>query len=99
MQRDEVHERAAVARERRQLTRLAGDLERLEVAREAHHAGRAERALERAARLRRDAQRQAIAVGDRDRLDGLTVGEAKQELLRAVARALARGAFQPRHLE
>ena len=105
-----VHERLAHAHEhdvrrderrveQRELAHLSGDLERREVAREAHRAGRAERALQRAPRLRRDAERQAVAVGDRDGLDRLAVGEPEEELLRAVARPLPRGEREPRQLE
>ena len=52
--------------EQAHLAHLTGDLERREVAREAHRAGRAERALQRASGLRRDAERHAIALGNRD---------------------------------
>ena len=85
--------------EQRELAHLTGDLVRLEVAREAHQPRRAERALQRAPRLRRDAERQAIAVGNRDGLDVLSVVQAEQKLLGAVGRLLPRRDLEPRNLE
>ena len=64
--------------EQAHLAHLTGDLERGEVAAEAHRAGRAKRALQRASGLRRDAQRHAIALGNRDGLDRLAVGSRKR---------------------
>ncbi len=53
--------------EQRELAHLARDLVRLEVAREPHQARRAERAPERAACLRRHAERQSIALRESPR--------------------------------
>ena len=47
-------------------------------------ARRAERAVERAARLRRDAQRAAGRLGNEHRLDGLTRADVQEPLARAV---------------
>ena len=58
---------------------------RRQVAAELHRAGRAERAGQRAARLRRDADRAAaVAVAHQHGLDGAAVGGAEQRLDRAV---------------
>ena len=63
---------------------LLDDLAGREVAAEAHRAGRAERARERAARLRRQADGAAVAVPHRDGLDRVAVGGAQAQLDRAV---------------
>ena len=52
--------------------------------RRAHRAGRAERARKRAARLRRQPDRAAVAVPHRDGLDRVAVGGAQAQLDRAV---------------
>ncbi len=81
------------------LAHLARDLERREIALESHLAGGAERALECAARLRGDAERESGILGDRDRLDLLAVGQLEEELLRPVGGALMRRDREPRHGE
>ena len=78
---DAVGEQRAVG-----VPQLADDLAGREVAVEALLAGRAERAVERAARLRRDAQRAAVVLGDVDRLDRVAVADVEQPLARAVGR-------------
>ena len=65
---------------------LADDLGGGEVAVEALLRGRAERAVERAAHLRGDAQRAAVFLGDVDHLEGLAVAARQQPLARAVGR-------------
>ena len=65
---------------------LADDLGRGQVAVETLLAGRAERAVERAARLRRDAQRPAVVFRDVDGLDGVAAADVEQPLARAVRR-------------
>ena len=65
---------------------LAEDLGRREVAPVAGDAGEAERALERAAGLRRDADRPPVVLGQVDGLDRRAVREAEQVLPRAVER-------------
>ena len=57
-----------------------------QVAVEALLAGRAERAVERAAGLRRDAQRAAVVLGDVDGLDRVAAADVEQPLARAVGR-------------
>ena len=66
------------------LAHLPGDLAARQVAREAHHPGRAEGAAQRAAGLRRDAERQARPAGDQHRLDRLAVRQPPEELPGAV---------------
>ena len=68
---------------------LADDFAGRQVADDAHLAGQAEGALHRAADLGREAEGLRRRVGDEDRLDLLAVGEAEQELGRAVGRRLA----------
>ena len=64
---------------------LVEDLRRAQVAPEAHRPGRTERARERAARLRGDADRTtAVAVAHQDRLHGMPVRRAKEGLDGAV---------------
>ena len=64
---------------------LVEDLGRLQVAAELHRARGAERAGERAARLRRDADRAAaVAVAHQHRLDRMPVGGAEERLHGAV---------------
>ena len=67
---------------------LADDLGGVEIAHQALRAGVAEVAGERAADLRRDAERAAILFGDVDAFDLLPVGEAQQPFARAVRRGL-----------
>src|SRR5690606_3716229 len=67
---------------------LAEDLGDPEVTVEALAAGRAERAVERAAGLRGDAERRAARLRNEDRLDGLTRADVEKPLARAVRRAL-----------
>ena len=81
------------------LAHLSGDLEHLEIARESHRARRAERALESASRLRRNAERQARSFGNRDGLDELSVVEPEQKLLGAVVGGLTHRQRQPRNRE
>ena len=70
---------------------LVEDLRGAQVAAEAHRAGRAEGARERAARLRGDADRAAaVAVAHQHRLDRVAVGGAEERLHRAVARRAPR---------
>jgi hypothetical protein len=101
-----VHERLAHAHEhdvrhrhgrveQPHLAHLPGNLVHGQIAREAHGAGGAEGAAQRAARLRRDAQRHPVAVGDGHRLDGLAVAQPEEEFLGAVRRLLARGDAEP----
>src|SRR5690606_2434980 len=59
-----------------------------DVAAEPLPTGRAERAGERAARLRRDTERSAVRLGDEDGLDGLARADVEQPFARAVRRAL-----------
>ena len=68
----------------------------VEVAREAHRAGRAEGA--RSAHPACDEMQSVMrfAVGDRDRLDRLAVGEPEEKLPRAVGGLLPRGELEPR---
>src|SRR6185295_18267000 len=56
----------------------------VEVAIEALLAGRAESAVERAARLARDAQSAAVGFGDEDRLDRVRFIHLQQPLSRAI---------------
>ncbi len=72
-----------------QLAHLPRDFPRLQIALEAHRSGRAEAAAQRAARLRRDAQRPTRPFRNQHRLDGLSVRQAPQHLLGAVPRHLA----------
>ena len=72
------------------LPRLPGDLERREVAPEAHAAGRAEDAAQRASRLGGDAQGAATLRGDQHRLDRLAVGQAPEKFPGPVRRLLLR---------
>jgi hypothetical protein len=65
---------------------LADDLGSREVAIEALLAGRAEGAVERASRLRRDAKRAAVILGDVDHLDGIAGADVEQPLAGAVPR-------------
>ena len=66
---------------------LVEDLGGREVAPESHRAGRAERAGERAARLRGEAERApAVAVAHQHGLDRMAVSRAEERLHRAVAR-------------
>ena len=67
---------------------LADDLGRAEVAHQALGAGMAEAAGQRAADLRRDAQRAAIGFGDVDGLDLLPVVKAQEPFPGAVDRDL-----------
>ena len=62
---------------------LAGDLRRVEIAYEAGMAGGAEGAVQRAAGLRGDADRDAVAVAQEHGLDGLSIAQAEQDLARA----------------
>ena len=91
----EVHHRLAHAHEHEVVERLDAaevqhlveDLRRGQVAPEPHRAGRAERARQRAARLRGDADRAAaVAVAHQHRLDRAPVVGLEQRLDRAVAR-------------
>ena len=69
-----------------EVKRLVEDLARAQVAAEPHLAGRAERARERAAGLRRDADRAAaVAVAHQHSLDRVVVLRCEQHLQRAVA--------------
>ncbi len=65
---------------------LAHDLGGRQVAVEALPAGGAERAVERAARLRRHAQRPAVVLGDVHGLDRVPGTDVEQPLARAVGR-------------
>ena len=94
--RVEVHHRLAHAHEDRvgdlggaaEVQRLVEDLPGGEVAAEAHRAGGAERARQRASRLRAEAYRAApVAVAHQHRLDRQPVVGAEERLDRAVARA------------
>src|SRR5579864_1093261 len=67
---------------------LADDLRGAQVPVEALLGGRAERAVERAAHLRGDAERAAVGLGNEHHLEGLALIGAQQPLHRAVARAL-----------
>ncbi len=70
-----------------EVERLVDDLRRGQVSAEAHRAGRAERARERAARLRGEAQRSAaVAVAHEHRFDGMPVRGIEEHLYRPVAR-------------
>ena len=69
---------------------LGDDLVRRERPHEAPAAARAERAAHRAADLGGDTLREAALRGDDDGLDGLAVGEAEEELRRAVGGAVRR---------
>ena len=89
----EVHQRLAHAHEHEVVDRLDAaevqhlveDLRRRQVAAELHRPGRAERARQRAARLRGDADRAApVAVAHQHGLDRAPVGGAEQRLDRAV---------------
>ena len=91
----EVHHRLAHPHEHQVVDRLDAaevqdlveDLRGGQVAAELHRAGRAERARQRAARLRGDADRAAaVAVAHQHRLDGAAVVGVEQRLDRAVAR-------------
>ena len=83
---------------------LADDLARREIAHQALRAGMAERAIERAADLARNAQRAAIGFRNVDALDlmrpavGLA-GQPEQPFARAVDRNLLGGDFRPRQRE
>src|SRR4030095_13433888 len=63
---------------------LADDLARREIAVEALLAGGTERAVERAAGLRRDAERAAVIFGNVDRLDRVGAADVDQPLAGAV---------------
>ena len=80
------HEDAVVdGLEPAEVERLVDDLRRREVAPEAHLPGRAERARERAAGLRGDADRApSVAVAHEHGLDRMAVGGAEERLHRAV---------------
>ena len=91
----EVHHRLAHAHEHEvvdgldaaEVQHLVEDLGRGEVAAELHRAGGAERARERAAGLRADADRAApVAVAHEHGLDGATVVGVEERLDRAVGR-------------
>ena len=70
-----------------EVERLVEDLRRRQVAAEAHLTGRAERARQRAARLRRDADRApSVPVAHEHRLDRMAVARAEERLQRAVLR-------------
>ena len=85
----DVGDPAAVApRLARRPQQLLEDLAAGEVAAEAHGAGGAERARQRAARLRRDADRAPVAVPHQHRLDREPVQRAEPRLHRLVGRAL-----------
>ncbi len=77
--RNPVREQGAIG-----VPQLPDDLAGRQVAVEALLAGRAERAVERAACLRRDAQRAAVVLGDVDRLHRVAVAGVEQPLARAV---------------
>ena len=95
----DVHQRLAHAHEHEVVDRLdAAEVQHLvedlrggQVAAEAHRPGRAERAGQRAARLRGDADRAApVAVAHQHRLDGAAVGGVEERLDGAVARRAPR---------
>ena len=70
-----------------EVERLVEDLRRRQVATERHLAGRAERARQRAAGLRRETERTApVAVAHQHSFDGVAVGGQEQRLHRAVTR-------------
>ena len=77
-----------VAQQAGEPQQLLADLLGLEVAPEPHAAGGAERARERAARLRREADGAALAVAHRDGLERVAVVRAQLQLDRAVLGAL-----------
>ena len=79
--RDAVGEQRTV-----RVPELPDDLGRRQIAVEALLAGGAERAVERATRLRRDAQRAAVVLGDVDHLDRIAGAHVEQPLARAVGR-------------
>ena len=83
--RDAVGKQRAVG-----VPELADDLAGRQVAVEALLAGRAERAVERAAGLRRDAQRAAVVFRDVDGLDRVAAADVEQPLACAVARPCCR---------
>ena len=87
------HEDAVVDRlEPPEMERLVEDLRRCQVAAELHRPGGAERAGERATRLRRDADRaSSVAVAHQHRLDRVAVVRAEERLDGAVARLLLPG--------
>ena len=68
-----------------------------QIPREPHLAGEAERAGHRAAYLRRNAEGHGRGIGNEHRFDPLAVGQAKQELLRAIDRAFAMDELRRRH--
>src|SRR5690606_38054782 len=76
---------------------LADDLGDRKVTVEALPPGRAERAIERAAGLRGDAERAAVRLGNENGLDRLPRADVEQPLARAVRRALL--ADHPRRRE
>ena len=78
---------------------LAQDLGGLEVALVSGDPRQAERALQRTAGLRRDADRPAVVLGDVDGLDRGPVVEAKQVLARPVLRQRPLGDLGPAHVE
>ena len=101
----EVQERLAHAHVHRvvhgllapEVQRLVEDLGLRQVASEAHRAGRAEGARQRAARLRGEAQRAAsVAVAHEDGLDRMAVGRLEESLDRAVPRFLLGDELQRR---
>src|SRR5690606_13673292 len=67
---------------------LAEDLRDLEIAVEALTTRRAERAVERAACLRRDTERRAVRLGDKNGFDRLPGADVEKPLARAVLGAL-----------
>jgi hypothetical protein len=74
--------------------RLVDDLVGAQVAAEAHPAGRAERAVEAAADLRRDAQGLPARLGNDHRFDLRAVTGGQHELARAVRGAVLRLQFE-----
>jgi hypothetical protein len=90
---DEVVDRLHAA----EVQRLVEDLRRGQVASEAHLAGRAEGAGQRAAGLRGDADRApTVGVAHQDGLDGTAVAGAKQRLDGSVSRVGLAGELERR---
>src|SRR6185369_8963326 len=77
-------EREAAAQLELGVPELGDDLGGRQVAAEALVAGRAEAAVDGAARLRRDAERATTGLGDEDGLDGIAAADVEQPLDRAV---------------
>ena len=96
---DDVGRRDGSVGEQAQLAYLAGDFTHGQVAHVAHRPGGAERALERAAGLRRDADGHPVAIRDGHRLDLLAVKQLEEELLGAVFGQLARRQFEAPDVE